>query len=366
MIATLTPLQAAVEQHLMARGSDHPRPERSIDGLCTQVLSDMTVQFRQINTPEMASPVINQCYIAISNLLDQLWCAPSLLPAFQTVEKLYFSFELSFGFYIQPGSTPPLFLQQQLSEEIKGRLPAISSKLVKKAIPESYILELKYALKSLLNPNKQPHCCYAHLRYIPKLLDGLQAIAHDERDKVWTDRYVYLMIRYNFNYPGFFNRWSEQLTKALKQLDTFHAKERYLFHIEHELHLSYHSSDLCFNMHQECLLEQMLLYVRSILEKLGDSHKDMALEEDTALLTKLNGDELNLLFYYFYKAKIFDYPSKREAAKAFSTFIYSKTNRKISYKTLEKFEKSNLAGSAIKVRRLLKSVVEAIDRDFRG
>lgn len=365
MISTISPLQEAVEQQLLASRSELSRPDLSIDEMCTKVLDDMFVLFRQIKTPEMASQLINQCYVLIRNLLDQLWSAPDLFFSFEAVEKLYFRFELSFGFYLQQGNTPPLFLQQQLSEEIKRRLPAISSKLLEKAIPELYILELKYALESLLNPEKQPQLCYAHLDYIPKLLGGLEQISRDNRDKVWTDRYVFLMIRFNFNYPGFFNRWSEQLTKTLKQLDRGRAQE-HLFHIEQQLRLSYHSGDLCYNLSQEPLLEQMLLYVNNALNKLEDSPQDIAPEEDTALLTKLSADELNLLFYYFYKAKIFDYPSKREAAKAFSAFIYSKTNRKISYKTLEKFEKAALEASAIKMRRLLTSIIKAIDHDFRS
>lgn len=365
MISTITPLQEAVEQQLLASRSELSRPDLSIDEICAKVLDDMFVLFRQINTPEMASQLINQCYVLIRNLLDQLWSAPDLFSSFEAVEKLYFRFELSFGFYIQPGNTPPLFLQQQLSEEIKRRLPAVSSKLLEKAIPELYILELKYGIESLLNPGKQPQLCYAHLDYIPKLLGGLEQIARDNRDKVWADRYVFLMIRFNFNYPGFFNRWSEQLTKTLKQLDRGRALE-HLYHIDQQLTFSYHSGDLCYNLSQEPLLEQMLLYVDDALNKLEDSPQDIASEEDTALLTKLSADELNLLFYYFYKANIFDYPSKREAAKAFSAFIYSKTNRKISYKTLEKFEKAALEASAIKMRRLLTSIIKAIDHDFRS
>ncbi|SKB76069.1 hypothetical protein SAMN05660841_02187 [Sphingobacterium nematocida] len=364
MISTITPLQEAVEQQLLASRSELSKPDLSIDEICAKVLDDMFVLFRQIKTPEMASQLINQCYVLIRNLLDQLWSAPDLFSSFEAVEKLYFRFELSFGFYIQPGNTPPLFLQQQLSEEIKRRLPAISSKLLEKAIPELYILELGYGIESLLNPGKQPQLCYAHLDYIPKLLGGLEQIARDNRDKVWVDRYVFLMIRFNFNYPGFFNRWSEHLTKTLKELDTGRA-QKHLFHIERQLTFSYHSGDLCYNLSQEPLLEQMLLYVDDLLEKFTDSVQDNTTFEETSLLTKLNGDELNLIFYYFYKFRIYDYPNKREAAKAFSNTIQSISKQNISYKTLEKFEKSRLEASAIKMKRLLKAVVEAIDQDFK-
>ncbi|WP_144062770.1 hypothetical protein [Sphingobacterium paucimobilis] len=278
---------------------------------------------------------------------------------------MYLRFELSFSLYFLPSNTPPLHLQQLLSGEVERRLPAICDKLAEKAIPESYILELEFALKTLFNPCKQPFCNYAHLSYLPQLLDGLEDMAHDDRDKAWTDRFVFLMIRFNFNYPGFFNRWMEQVAQSLQPLDTAHERQQYLAYIEHQLQLSYCSTDFCFDQLREPLLEQMRLYVSSILEKLEDSSDDITLEEDTALLTTLSGDELNLLFYYLYKAKVFDYPSKRETAKAFATFIHSKTNRRISYKTLEKFEKAALEASAIKMRRLLTSIIKAIDHDFR-
>ncbi|MFD2556285.1 hypothetical protein [Sphingobacterium tabacisoli] len=365
MISTITPLQEAIEQQLVATNQGLPWPELPIDELCIQVLSDMTVLFRRINTPKMASQVINQCYVAISGLLDQIWSTPSLFVHFKAMEKLYFRFELSFSLYLLAGNTPPLYLQQQLSGEVERRLPAICSKLAKKEVPKSYILELQYALKSLFNPCKQPSCNYAHLSYLPQLLNALEEIAHDDRDKAWTERFIFLMIRFNFNYPGFFNRWSEELTDALELLGTVRERQLHLFRIESQLNLSYHSSDLCYNLYQEPLLEQMRLYINVIIEKLEHSPDDITLEEDTALLTRLSGDELNFLFYYFYKAKIFDYPSKREAAKAFSTFIYSKTNRRISYKTLEKFDKAALEASVNKMRRLLTSIIKAIDDDFR-
>lgn len=366
MISTITPLQEAIEQQLVATNKGLHPPELPIDELCAQVLSDMTILFRRISTPKMASQVINQCYVAISSLLDQVWSTPSLFAHFKAIEKLYFRFELSFSLYLQPDNTPPLYLQQQLSDQVERRLPAICGKLEEKAIPESYILELQYALKSLFNPSKQPSCNYAHLSYLPQLLDALEEIAHDDRDKAWTERFTFLMIRFNFNYPGFFNRWSEELTDALELLDTTHERQLHLFRIESQLHLSYYSSDLCFNLSQEPLLKQMMQYITKVLDKLEDDSLHNLIDKENSLLTKLNGDELNLLFYYFYKLKILDYPTKREAAKAFSKFIMSSTARRISYKTLEKFERDSLEPSAIKIRRLLKAVIQAIDQDFKN
>lgn len=366
MMSTLTPLQDAVEQQLSGSGKKFTKPELPIDKLCTEVLSDMTVLFRQINTPKMASQVINQCYATISSLLDQVWSTPSLFAHFKAIEKLYFRFELSFSLYLQPDNTPPLYLQQQLSDEVERRLPVICDKLVEKAIPESYILELEFALKTLFNPCKQPTCNYSHLSYLTQLLNALEEIAHDDRDKAWTERFTFLMIRFNFNYSGFFNRWSEELTDALELLDTTHERQLHLFRIESQLHLSYYSSDLCFNPSQEPLLKQMMQYITKALDKLEDDSPNSLLDEENSLLTRLSGDDLNLLFYYFYKLKILDYPNKLEAAKAFSQYIMSSTGRRISYKTLQKFERANLEPSAIKMRRLLKAVVAAIDQDFRA
>src|SRR5690606_37827804 len=113
---------------------------------------------------------------------------------------------------------------------------------------------------------------------------------------------------------------------------------------------------LCFDISRRSLLAEMRDHIKKAVGSAGVARGATMLDGVASVLTTLNGKELNLLFYYLYKFNVFDYPNKREAAKAFSTFIHSKTKRKISYKTLEKFERAELETSVIRVRRLLKAI----------
>src|SRR5690606_10727011 len=78
-----------------------------------------------------------------------------------------------------------------------------------KNIPAVYLAELSSAINSLFTVGKLPELKFSHRHYLHTFLTALEEMAADQRKKDWTTRFLHILINYNFNHIGFFNRWKE-------------------------------------------------------------------------------------------------------------------------------------------------------------
>lgn len=365
MMTVIHNLQDAVERYLASGAQATAAESMAIIDTCGRLLSDLASIQRAYQTPGLLQFSINQCYLLLVSVLDKAWISDIPADLFDTLLATLLSFEDIYDDYINIHNKLSLAEQDKLHKSSLTLLIQLRPKLEAKHVPDSYITEIENALTALFKCGKLPHLHYYHRRYLQVFMHALSDIAHEKRNKDWGKRFVFLLIRYNFNYPGFFNRWHERLSDTLAQMDDPEQRYEYLCEVEDILRRSVHENSLRFDNSRRPLLADMLTHIKKTIVSARIEREEDEQDRAAALDTTLTGKELNLLFFYLYKFKVVDYPNKREASKAFSTFIHSKTKRKISYKTLEKFEKADLETSAIKVRRLLRAIIDSIDQDFR-
>lgn len=365
MISTISPLQEAVEQQLLASRSELSRPELSIDVLCAQTLSEMASVYRQSHNHDTMAQDINQCYVSISLMLDMfVLYAPSHL-YFQSIDTMLCRFEQRYGHYIQPGTTLSLHRQEQLKKEVARRLPQITDKLLQKKISTVYLDELSYAMDSLFSSGKVPELCYAHLSYLPKLFDALENMADDVRDKAWADRYIHLMIRFNFNHMGFYNRWKDEQNELFEAalLEGTIAEE--LIRLEAQLKQYSTNKKMAFCQQHKPLLNHMWDYLsiqkKRIKQRVGTDEST----EQAAITLQLNGHQTKLLFHVFYAVGLFPAGTKEEIAKTVAPHIRTAADIRLSAQSLSKYDREKLINHAPYLTRKVKLMLEFLEQNFK-
>lgn len=365
MMSTLSILQEAVEQYVSAEGTNLLVTAESIDTFCNQVLSDMSVVYRQCTSLEMASQDANQCYVFLIQIIDKLWGKPHLLPIFYSLHDMLCKFEHRYGHYIKPCNSLPLYQQQHLQEEVNKRLPDLIDKLHKKSIPNIYLDELDYAMKSLFHPGKMPELRYDHCKYIPKFLGALEAMADDQRSKPWSDRFTRLLVNLNFNYMGFYNRWeskqNEQFDAANLQ-GTVHAA---LIGLESELNQYGTTNQLAYHPDHKSLLEHMWDYLQMQKKRIKrvDGNEMQRLYPFIPL--RLNGHQSKLFFHAFCAAHLFPTTRKEDSAKAVAANIRTESGTALTFQSLNRYDRDKLAPHAPFVIRKLKEMTLFLEDDFK-
>ncbi|MBL1411517.1 hypothetical protein [Sphingobacterium faecale] len=365
MISTLTPLQDAVEQQLSGSVGTLTKPSPPIDGLCAQALSEMASIYRQPHNHDTIVQDINQCYVSINLMLDMFGLYNPAHPYFQSIDTMLSRFELRYRHYIQPGTTLSLHRQEQLKKEVARRLPQITGKLIQKKINTAYLDELSYAMDSLFNSGKMPELCYAHLSYLPKLLDALKNMADDVRDKAWADRYIHLMIRFNFNHMGFFNRWKDEQDQLFEAalLEGTIADE--LIRLEAQLKQYSTNTEMAFCLQDKPLLNHMSDYLsiqkKRIKQRVGIDERT----EQPPITLQLNGHQTKLLFHTFYAVGLFPVGTKEEIAKTVAPNIRTAADIQLSAQSLSKYDREKMINHAPYLIRKVKLMLEFLEQNFK-
>lgn len=369
MINVLTILQEAVDkQHLVDTVVTAQQVE-AIDQLCKQTLQDMAVIYRHCSSIEVASEHVNQCYNFLKNLLDDLWLAPSMLVLFNSLSAFQQRFEQRYGQYIQPSNLLPLHRQQQLQDEVNDRLPLIIKKLSKKAITACYLEEVSFGMISLFQSSKLPELCYAHQSYIPKLLDSLENMADDKRDKKWCERFVTLLVNLNFNYSGFCNRLVEQIDQHILPMSSKEAKEYLIERIAKVENEAQHPL-FAFSLHRPHLLDYLHKHYSHRLKCLEEHEYDINSEDPeqdkTSFITlELNSYQINLFFHASHAVKILPKGSKEESAKIVAAALRTANGVKLSAANLSKYDKEKLLPHAPYMIRKFKDMAKFLEQHFK-
>lgn len=371
MISTLGILQEAIDK-LKATQDGKSLHEAAQEALCVceNIHTEAILIYRQYQNIDMARFAFQQYHRKLIRLqaivysLLKLHNNTHITLVINKINKLIEEHEIIYFDHLDLATPLPTHYQDQLAEQVHAALPDISARLLDKGILHCYISELAYAMDSLFARDKLPTICYHHRYYIPQLLNALKQLAFDKRQKSWLHRFIELLINYNFNYMGFFNRWREQQDQHLQQAILQEKSGEYFRLSKQALRHYSPPSQMAFDLRHSSLLEYMRDYVSSQKRDYKQAQHEAEMAHPSALHTSLSSLEMTIDFHYKYKFNYYPHPTKREAAKAYAQAHRSKTGQYISPHTLEKLDKKELEAAATKMRSKLLKIAQQIKEDF--
>lgn len=371
MIGTLEILQEAIEKVICAKdGNALQEAAQSVVQACDNIHTEAILIYRQYQNIDMARFAFQQYHRKLIRLqaivysLLKLHNNTHITLVINKINKLIEEHEIIYFDHLDLATPLPTHYQDQLAEQVHSVLPDISARLLDKGILHCYISELAYAMDSLFARDKLPTICYHHRYYIPQLLNALKQLAFDKRQKSWLHRFIELLINYNFNYMGFFNRWREQQDQHLQQAILKENSGEYFRLSKQALRHYCPPSQMAFDLRHPSLLEYMRDYVSSQKHDYKQAQHEAEIAHPSALHTNLGSLEMTVDFHYKYKFDYYLHPTKREASKAYAQVHRSKTGQYISPHTLEKLDKKELEAAAIKMRSKLLKIAQQIKEDF--
>lgn len=366
MISALAILQDALHVYQMRPPKeDSDKVQALIQNACDNTLQEAYIRFRQYTEYHLAEHAVRHCYRLLVRMHDDIYQnEPRSDMLLQVFASMIESFEIAYEPYFPQESVLPRYAQETLRDEITLRLSKILDKLHKKKIPVSYLSEISSAINSLFVLGKLPELRFNHRHYLRIFLNALEEIAIDNRKKDWQARFLLLLVNYNFNHMGIFNRWRELLDQELASIESYAARENMLNKQEDNLRIHIAQPHYAYDLPRPSLAIYMMDHITKAKQEL---HKEMEAHPhlaDESILSTLNADEMTVYFHCVYKANLLKYATKREAAKVFATYVRSTTGRNISYKTLEKFDRPALEPAAYKVYRKFNEMLAQLKRDF--
>ena len=367
MINALYIIQEAVNYHKQQCAAESPEQLQLVLQYAGEhTLAEMNNLYRQYIAHHLAEHAVRHCHRVLTSLHDTLYdeqpTDPVLLDGLATMIAQY---ELVYESHLQYACTLSRYAENELRRAVLSRLDKVLPRLRKKNIPVVYLAELSSGINSLFSRGKLPELKFNHQHYLLVFLTALEELAADQRKKDWTARFLYILINYNFNYMGVFNRWCETIQQNLDNISPYAGKEKYLQQQAERLNNPIPDPPYAYDPLRRPLAEYMSNYIQHTREDIHRQQEDDSSSLAAFMLSSLNADEMCVIFHAAFHADFFRHSTKRDAAKAFSTYIRSKTDRKISYKTLEKFDKPALELAAYSSRKKVKLMLEFIEKTFK-
>lgn len=366
MIASLYILQEALSDYLAKEGMDQSQLSHSLHMLCKQTMHDISLKYGEYSKTELAMQACNQCYVILVHLLDLIQQSTSTEMLIHPLQLLLQSFKLHYGLQLDPDNSLAIYEQVTLEDSIQGQLPELLDKLQRKGIPAYYLDELHYAMDSLFHPDKLPELKLYHQHYLPKFIGALAQLADDERDKDWPTRFVNILVTYNFNYMGFYNRWEKQQDPLLQEAMVQGTIEEKLLQLEMVLNRYSRMPNLSFTLHDKSLLHYMKAYLRIKKKQIKYQVEQGLLDNQSFILLNMNANEAKLLFHGLYSVKMFIASSKEEAAKYVAPNIRTRAGTSITSASLAKYDKEKLEAHAHIVIRKVKEMLKVMEDQFRS
>lgn len=350
MIVSLYQLTLMIETLHRVDQTEIPARLYSISVACSDNFPLALHAHREAGNVDRASNAVRLYHIQLLWLHQKLtaFCTEKDIEdrsALTALEQLLERIEFLFKNDIDPTTNLPCHYRDKISTYVYNRIPAIFDRLAKKNIPLVYLHEIHSAIDSLFEEGKIPYIQYRHQEYLIQLLDALAQLAEDNRQrKNWHCRFLILMINFNFNHMGFFNRWKE-----FYQTDPIF--------MENLLRFPKHFScirDFAYDSNRSSLLKLMCEYVQT---ELSQSQQTSSEKDDEQFIhSNFNGKELKLWLHLCVKANITRSSEKKEVAAEFSKLIKTKEGILLTPHTLTKMDKSVEYAAAVRILRTLNNM----------
>lgn len=356
MISSLYSLTLMIETlDRIDTGERHDRLA-AIASACSSNLPEALTIYRQFSQEGAAQRSVRLYHSQLLQLHQKLYaCCTPIEPdqtALKALEELLACVECIFKNTIDPMTLLPQHYQDRTWQYVDTHLDGIIDGLLQKEIPKAYLDELRWAIHSLFERGKIPYLQYHHQDYLFQLIHALQQLASDRRShKNWPYRFLILMINFNFNHMGFFNRWKE-----LYQSDPSY--------MENLLRFPKHFSRLpecAYDPNRITLLKLMCQYISA-----QDSGMQSAQNDTTELFihSDLNGKELKLWMHLCVKGGISASAEKKEVALAFSKLVKTREGTLLSPHSLTKMDKGTEYAAAVSIRKKLKAMQSELYKLF--
>lgn len=324
--------------------------------------------FKSEPNPEVAAWDVNNFHSNLIKLTDRVTEKldgdeqPLAYTLYCLTDILNFN-ETCFMGIISDKQEVPQFYILKMKEMLHTHWRAVEEGLGRKRIAPWTIREICSGLRSMVK-RSYPAINYLDYHYFQVFFSELTLFASDQRRKNWEQRMLYFLNHFNFNHMGFFNHWTSFFLKKLKTIALVKEKLRMINNTKYLLSHTSVIKDIAYDRYSASLHVHLLLFLEEQKELIL-SRSTMEPPEPVKLQTQLSADELSVEFYYKYRQKLFNYESKKEAARDFAAVHSSKQTQDISAHSIGRFDKKRLFPAALKYHRIILAIDKEIIRDFK-
>src|SRR5690606_8008165 len=293
MINALHILQEALNHYKQRFAAESAKSlQLALQHACEQTLTELNNLYRQYTEHQLAEHAVQHCHRFLTNMhstLDEERPADSML--LDIVATMIAQYELSYESYLLHTATLSRYAEKELREAVLSRLNSVLLILRQKNIPTVYLTELSSAINSLFTKGKLPELKFSHRHYLHTFLTALEEMAKDQRKKNWTTRFLHILINYNFNHIGFFNRWKERQASLLSN-EHRHQNLSLLQKQEEDLQFHIPVPTYSYDPLRPSLATYMSDYLRTTLEGIKTEIEENPMLGEEVLLSTFNSHEL--------------------------------------------------------------------------
>ncbi|WP_313411288.1 hypothetical protein [Sphingobacterium multivorum] len=357
MIVSLQKLTILIEAIVHLKNTDIPKLFCEITGACNNNFALALEAYREIIKVDNACQAIRLYHtqlLRLHSLLNNYCkeCKIENATALFALEELLGRIEHLFKKDIDPCTPLPEHYYLRMHEYIYANMPYILDRLAQKNIPKAYLTEIHSAMDSLFENGKIPYIQYRHQDYLLKMIESLRQLADDKRQsKNWHYRFLILMVNFNFNHMGFFNRWKELYNSDPSFMDALLRFPKHFSCIP----------DFAYDSNRRSLLKLMREYMED--EKISPS-ATMQDYPQQFIQSNFNGKELKLWMHIIVKANIMWSSEKKEVAEVFSRLVKTREGTLLSAHSLIRMDKSAEFHTALRIRKVLNTMLDELNRQF--
>ncbi|MEN5057811.1 hypothetical protein [Sphingobacterium kitahiroshimense] len=357
MIVSLQSLTLQVETLGRLDAKEIPSRLYSISVASSDNFSESLHAYRQAGSVDTARQAVRLYHTQLLRLHQKLnnFCLDRNIAdrsALSALEELLERIEFLFKNDIDPGTILPNHYQHKIRTYVENHIHSIFDRLANKQIPQVYLDEILSAINSLFEEGKIPYIQYRHQDYLIQFVDALHQLAKDDRsNKNWQFRFLVLMINFNFNHMGFFNRWKEMYMDDPSFMDGLLRFPKHFSCIR----------GFAYNNNSTSLLKLMCEYVQT---KTNGSHHAAIDQVEQYLHSNLNGKELTLWMDLCVKAGVTQSSEKKEVAYEFSKLIKTKDGKLLSTHSLTKSDKTTEYEAAANIDQILMVMRSELHKKF--
>ncbi|MNK15602.1 hypothetical protein D3C87_337490 [compost metagenome] len=357
MIVSLQKLTILIEAIVHLKNRDIPKHLCEIRAACNNNFALALEAYREIIKVDNARQAIQLYHTQLLRLHSLLnnYCKEHKIEnstALFALEELLGRIEHLFKKDIDPCTPLPEHYYLRMHGYIYANMPYILDRLAQKNIPKAYLTEIHSAMDSLFENGKIPYIQYRHQDYLLKMIESLRQLADDRRQsKNWHYRFLILMVNFNFNHMGFFNRWKELYTSDPSFMDALLRFPKHFSCIP----------DFAYDSNRRSLLKLMREYIED--EKISPS-ATMQDYPQQFIQSNFNGKELKLWMHISVRANIMWSSEKKEVAEVFSRLVKTREGTLLSAHSLTRMDKSAEFHTALRIRKVLNTMLDELNRQF--